>query len=521
MTPNRRIVLNFIATYGRSLYATFCGLFTARWVLMALGEADYGLIGMVGGIIGFVSFFNSLLATSVSRFYAYSVGESAVEGEGVNAHEKIRRWFNVALMLHLIVATFSITVGYPIGVWAIENFLRIPPHRVIDSIWVFRISCLSCFVSMISVPFIAMYTAKQEIAELTIYGFIKTTLNVIAVYYMMSHNSDWFVSYAGWMAFLVIVPLMVITIRALIKYHECRIVPRYFFLRYETKELLRYAGLRSLSSFSTMLTFNGTVILVNRMLGPVRNAAVTLSNRVSSHVLSLTASLNAALSPAITNAAGARDYKRLQALSSGADMFATLCVAIFAIPLLLEMDTVLKLWLTKVPEGTATLCRLMLLAKMIDQMTVGEYLSLVAYRDIAKFQLFDCIMYLVPFVVAALVFSLGGDIWGLGVGFLLMYFIDNIGKLYFARKICKFAIRRWFAKFFLPVLIVVGTSVSIASISATCFNAGWLRVVLTSLLTDAFLVVVAWRVLLPKEIKNLIQQKMFSKLNLACLAHKN
>ena len=48
MSPNRRIFLNIIATYGRSLYALVCGLFTARWVLEALGQVDLGLYGLMG-----------------------------------------------------------------------------------------------------------------------------------------------------------------------------------------------------------------------------------------------------------------------------------------------------------------------------------------------------------------------------------------------------------------------------------------------------------------------------------------
>ncbi len=50
MSPNRRIFLNIIATYGRSLYALVCGLFISRWVLAALGKTDFGLYGLVGGM---------------------------------------------------------------------------------------------------------------------------------------------------------------------------------------------------------------------------------------------------------------------------------------------------------------------------------------------------------------------------------------------------------------------------------------------------------------------------------------
>ena len=61
MTANRRIFLNIVATYGRSLYALVIGLFCGRWTLMALGEDDDGLMGGVGGMtaaadVGFVGF---------------------------------------------------------------------------------------------------------------------------------------------------------------------------------------------------------------------------------------------------------------------------------------------------------------------------------------------------------------------------------------------------------------------------------------------------------------------------------
>ena len=50
MSPNRRIFLNIVATYGRSLYALVCGLFISRWVLAALGKSEVGLYGVVGGM---------------------------------------------------------------------------------------------------------------------------------------------------------------------------------------------------------------------------------------------------------------------------------------------------------------------------------------------------------------------------------------------------------------------------------------------------------------------------------------
>ena len=47
MTPNRRIFLNIVATYGRSLYALVVGLFCGRWTLMSSGTAARGRIDLV------------------------------------------------------------------------------------------------------------------------------------------------------------------------------------------------------------------------------------------------------------------------------------------------------------------------------------------------------------------------------------------------------------------------------------------------------------------------------------------
>ena len=50
MTANRRIFLNIIATYGRSLYALVCGVFISRWMLAA-EKSEFGVCGVVGGMM--------------------------------------------------------------------------------------------------------------------------------------------------------------------------------------------------------------------------------------------------------------------------------------------------------------------------------------------------------------------------------------------------------------------------------------------------------------------------------------
>ena len=227
MTENRRIFWNVIATYGRSLYSLAIGLFTARWALNALGVSDYGLYGLIGGLTVFISFLNGTLSAANLRFYAVSIGSVRAADNKHAALEDCRKWFNTAFSIHTLLPLVLVSIGYPIGAWVIRNFLTIPPDRVADCVWVFRFTCLSCFVGMMNVPFTAMYNAKQYIAELTVYSYVTSTANAIFLYYMVSHPGSWLFEYALWMCLLSVCPQMIICIRAFFVFQECRIRPKY------------------------------------------------------------------------------------------------------------------------------------------------------------------------------------------------------------------------------------------------------------------------------------------------------
>lgn len=513
MTPNKRIFLNVVATYGRSLYALACGLFTARWVLMTLGEVDYGLVGAVGGLVGFMSFFNGLMATSVSRFYAFAVGQAQVTQNADVALDECRRWFNAAVVIHTVVPVVSLIVGYPIGEWAVRNFLTIPPDRVEACVWVFRITCLTCFVSMTAVPYHAMYTAKQEIAELTIYGFATTTMNVIFLCYMVTHQADWFVRYVAWMAFVSVAPSLIITVRSFVKYPECRFVPRYFFDRQRIKELISYAGCRFVSSVAIASAYQGMTILVNKMLGPARNAAMAVGNNVNGHVLGLTASIRGAMTPAITNATGAGDVKRVENLACRTSVYASLAVALFAVPLCLEMDEVLELWLKTPPEQTGTLAILLLAAGFIDQLTIGQCISVLALRKIAAFQMYEAVAFFLPLPIAWTAFRLGGGLEGVGVGFIALYAFDDFGKLYFARKQCQQSLRRWFRDVACPVLFVVGLTLVIGSLPRQFFGPSFGRVVVTSVVSSLAFLLLTWFFVLTNHERGNVHEILFRTCN--------
>ena len=172
MTQTKRIILNVAATYGRSFITLFMGLFSARWVLEALGQTDFGLYGVVGSVIFFVTFFNTVLSMSMTRFYSFSIGAGKNMKES-DAHNDLKGWFNTALSIHICLPLILITIGYPICAYALDNWLVIPPERMQSCVWVLRMSFACAFVSMVSAPYVAMFTAYQYITELVVFNLLQ------------------------------------------------------------------------------------------------------------------------------------------------------------------------------------------------------------------------------------------------------------------------------------------------------------------------------------------------------------
>ena len=458
MSPSKRIIINVVASYGRSLFALTCGLFTARWALMALGEIDYGLYGLIGGLTAFVSFLNSLLSVSVSRFYAYSVGNALQPGSQAQGLEECRKWFNTALVIHTIVPLVLILIGYPLGEWAVRSFLTIPIDRVSAYVWVWRMSCISCFVGMIAVPYSAMYSAKQEIAELTIYSFVTTALNVCVLYYMVSHPSDWIVRYALWMMLMNAVPQMIIMWRASNKYPECKVVKKYLFLKDYFVQICKFSGYRLLNSIAMIFSSQGQAIVVNKYLGPIGNAAITVGNSVAAHAQNLSTAIAGAFNPAITQAAGEGNWEAMRNLAYRTCKFGALAVLVFMIPLCFEIHEVMRIWLKTPPEFAAELCLCVLMVSVMEKLTDGHWISIFAVGDIGGYQLVVALSGFAAVLLGWLFVSIGLGIVGVGIALIVAKGLAMIIRFHFARRVAGLSFGVWFKSVLCPILVCVCAS---------------------------------------------------------------
>lgn len=508
MTPKKRIFLNVVVTYGRSLYSLVLGLFTARWALMALGKTDYGLIGLIGGMTGLVSFLNAILAAAVGRFYAVKVGEAKRAENPKKGVKECQKWFNTAVSIHFVLPAVLVAVGYPIGVWIVRHFLSIPADRVAECVLVWRFTCMTCFVAMSNVPFKAMYTAKQEIAELTIYSFATTTFNAFFLYHMVTHPGFWLVKYAGWQCLMAVSPQLIIAARALFKYEECGFVRAYLWSRDRYRQLLKFVAAQFWARFSTLVSRQGQAILVNKYMGAAYNATMTVGNSLAAHALTLSAALDGAFWPAITNKTGERDHEGVRKLCYMSMRVSTVLVMMFAVPLALEIREVLRLWLVTPPDFTAEISLIVLARAAVDRMTLAYATAIYGYgKGVMRYCGYMGWAGISIVLISWLFFALGFGMWSIIIGLSISKIIVTVVRLYWGRILLEFGFWYWVRAVLLPISLLLAVMLSGGLCVRVLMRESFLRVVVTAGVCEAILLPGCWLLVLNREEKAFIQQK--------------
>lgn len=508
MTENRRIFLNIVATYGRSLFALACGLFTSRWVLMALGEVDFGLYGVVAGLTTFIGFFNGLLAGAVSRFYAFSVGQARTAASRAEGLEACQKWFNSALLIHSAVPLALMVAGYPVGEWAVREWLTIPPERVEACVWVFRCVCVSCFVGMVNVPFQAMYVAKQYIAELTVYSFVTTVCNFCFVYYMVTHPGLWLAKYAAWAMALSVAPQALVAVRAMVVFPECRFRRAYLWDWGRTKAICNFAGWQFFGGFGSILRSQGIAILINKYYGPAANASMAIANSIIGHCNTLSGSMIGAFSPAITNACGARDYAQMRAMAYRTCKVGTLLSLLFILPMALELREVLTLWLKEPPAYAEGLAYCVCAITLIDHTAVGHMLAVNANGRIARYQAFLGTALILTLPLAWLFAALGGGVYAIGVAMVLCMMACAWGRVWFARRLVGMSARHWLFHILLPLGLLTLCAGAVGLLPRLWMGPSFWRLCVTTALTEAAFVPLSWFLLLTDAERAFIRTKL-------------
>jgi len=491
MKASTRIILNTAASYGRSVFAIGMSLFSTRWVLQALGQSDYGLFGVVGSLIVMITFLNAGLQVGVTRFYAYAIGEGENESSA-DAVDRLQRWFNTAFSIHLVLPSILVLIGWPIGEYVIQHYLTIPVGRMEASLTVFRVSLCTAFMTVFSVPFLALYAAHQKIVELSVFGILRSCAVFVLAWCLLHISSDRLVVYACAMAAINVGIFVLQITRSILHFPACRLRFDYMFNRTYFKKLFSFVGWKTFSMTCVTMRAQGTPMLVNLQFGPLVNAAYSVAFGLSTQATALSQSLTSAFRPAAISAEGKGERKVMLAMALQACKFGSLLIILFAIPLILEMDNLLHLWLGESPKYGAPICQWMLAMLIVERMTAGHMIAVNAYGKIGLYEVLQGGAFLSSLPLMWGLFQLNWGPEAIGVALFASALLFCTIRVVFAKYLLDFPVLLWGRQVAAPILLILIVVSIVGSFGMSGFAEGFFRLILTSVICVMITLLLAW-----------------------------
>jgi len=344
---NKRIVKNSTLLYFRMFVSLCISLYTSRAVLDVLGAENYGIYNIVAGFVSLLSIFTSTITSAAQRFITFEIG--------AGDKHRLQDTFSTFVVILIGLGAVIFILGEILGGPAIPKYLVIPEARMDAAVFVFHCALLSFVINLISVPYSADVLAHERMdfyAVMSICESIVQLIFVISLYYI---SLDLLKVYA---LFLVVKGLIVRIIYGLYcgKHFEetkWRVVIK----KQIVKDVFSYSLWVTIGASSAILKEQGVNVIVNRFFGVLMNTARGISMQVFGVVNQFATSIGSAIIPQITKSYAGGDVSRSINLTFLLAKSQGLVVFFVSLPLLLETEYVLGLWLKEVPEYACVFTR--------------------------------------------------------------------------------------------------------------------------------------------------------------------
>lgn len=395
---NEKIVKNTLFLYGRMLFSMFISLYTARVVITTLGISDFGLYNVLGGIIAFFSVLKSLVSTGTQRFLTYEMGKGS-------SKERLADVFFTSLSMFIIIGIVVFFLSETIGLWFINNCMQIPEGRKYAANVVFQISIASVFVSVVQLPYTAVIMSHER---MDIYGYVglsEPVLKLLFILLLPFLPFDKLITYSLIIFFISIVMAAVYIVCCNKLFEECRLTrsaDKSLF-----KKMLSFTSWNLLESLSNMMSSQGQDILINLFFGTTVNASRAIAVQVKNAVHGFATNFLVAMFPQITKTYAAGDLNSYYKLIIRGAKFSYLILAILMIPILLNTEYLLELWLGVFPEESELFCRLIMLALIISMVSESLYTGIQATGNLKLYQICTSSLMLLNIPISYLFFKMG------------------------------------------------------------------------------------------------------------------
>lgn len=398
-TNNKRIVKNTILLYIRMFLIMGVSLYSSRIVLRALGAEDFGIYGVVSGVVLMLGFLTSSLARASSRFITYSLGEDEDESG------KPRKVFSTIFWIHLGLAIILFLLSETIGLYFIKYKLVVPYGREYAAFWAYQLFLLVAILSIFNIPNHSLIIAQERMGALAYMSIVEALGKLLIAFLLLNVTYDRLILYA----ILSCLIQLLVTVGYAI--YTRRKFPRVTsgtksFDKGIFKEMYSYSVWTVSGNVAILGYTQGVNILLNLFFGPIVNAARSVSVQVQGAVDNFVNSFQMAVTPQIIKSYASQDLVYTGQLVIASSKFGFYLTLLLVTPIILCMKSILLIWLDDVPQYTEDLLLVLLLVQLILPLKIPLTNAIQATGDIRKFQIYDSIILLLLLPVVYILLKL-------------------------------------------------------------------------------------------------------------------
>lgn len=442
---NKRIARNTILLYIRMGVSMIVSLYTARVVLSALGEVDYGILNVVTGCVAIFTFLNGALSGSTSRFLTFELGRGD--------QEQLRRTFSATLVIHIALAIAIVILSETVGLWLLMNKLVIPVERMSAAHWAYQIGILAMVISIIQVPFGASIIAHEKMDIYAYMSLFDVGTKLALAFLIQIIGGDKMII---WALMTMVVGLLYTAIYILYcrkQFAETRNL-RFYKDKPLYKQLFSYSWWDLLGQISGMLQGQGINILLNMFFGPIMNTARAISYQVQGALTQFANNFMLASRPQIIKLYAADKTDEMMKLVYLSSCMAFYLSFVLTLPLCLELKYVLDLWLGDYPAETIPFTMLILINSLIVNIKSSRVAAIHATGHIKLTNITVGIILCSIFPIAYVLLRMGFEATSVFVAMIAVTFIAEVVAVFVLRKYVKFSVAQYWIQVYGRCLLV-------------------------------------------------------------------
>ena len=475
ISNNKRIAKNTLMLYVRTFVTLIVSLYTSRIVLKALGVEDFGIYNVVGGMVSMLAFVNGALSTATSRFITFELGRK-------NNTDNLKRIFKTSITIHFLLAIIVVFIAETIGSYFLNYRLTIPNDKMFSANVIFQISLISTFIGIVQAPLNALIISHEDMKVYAYIGILDVVIKLAIAFIIDQYLDNRLILYGVLILSSTLINFTIYNIycyKSYVIYTIGLLYDKSLF-----RKILSFSLWSLFGSLAYTLKGQGLNMILNIFQGPIINAAWGVANQVNAAVSSFTQNFTLALNPQIIKSYADNKTSVTTNLLISGSKFSCYLMLLFAIPIIIQAEHILNIWLVDVPNYAVIFTQLVLINSILESYTHTIGATIQATGNIKKYQVIVGGILLLNMPISYVFLKLGNEPYFVMLISIVLTVISLIVRTSIISKYLNVSKKYFYTHVFIKPILIGLTTFFLAIQISKLVQPVFLHIIITILISS-------------------------------------